>query len=323
MQLGAADPRHVLREDDAYVWGGGAIPGPDGRYYHVYARWARAHTFNAWTTHSELGYAIGDTPFGPWEIQGPLLQRRAAWDQVLHNPDLQCFDGRYYLYYTANHGNGEHWDHRNHQRVGVAVADHPAGPWQRMDAPIIDAEPGTPDHLLTAHPNCTRGPDGTYYLIYKGVSEGPLPFGGKVRWRVATADHPTGPFRKHPEVLFDHPTAKFPADDSYIWQQDGRFYAVVKDQGGYYADYGEGKALLLFQSGDGLRYEPVAEPMLSRFELTWTDGTVDRDLVRVDEPQVLVEDGRPTVLYLSIRSCHDGERPEELSYKVQLPITID
>ena len=33
------------------------------------------------------------------------------------------------------------WVNRNNQRIGVAVADDPNGPWKRFDKPLIDAKP--------------------------------------------------------------------------------------------------------------------------------------------------------------------------------------
>jgi len=318
LRLKAANPAHTLEEPGAHVWGGGPVAGPDGRYYHLYARWAAEAGFHAWVTHSEIGWAVGDSPLGPWTVQGTLLGARRGWDQGLHKPDVHCFEGRYYLYYTGNHGDGDWWTHRPHQRVGVAVADHPAGPWERFEEPLVDVAPGTADHLITGHPCVARGPDGTYYLLYKGVSEGPRPFGGEVRWRIATASEPTGPFRKHPAPIFDRPGVKFPADDTYIWHEGDRFYAIVKDQGGHFADYGQGKALLLFESADGLHYEPAPDPLITRFELPWSNGHVDRGLTRLDEPQVLVEAGRVQAVYLSIRAHSDQEAPLERSYKVAL-----
>jgi len=128
LRLKAANPAHTLEEPGAHVWGGGPVAGPDGRYYHLYARWAAEAGFHAWVTHSKIGWAVGDSPLGPWTVQGTLLGARRGWDQVLHNPDVHCFEGRYYLYDTGNHGDGDWWTHRNHQRVGVAVADCPERP---------------------------------------------------------------------------------------------------------------------------------------------------------------------------------------------------
>ena len=31
------------------------------------------------------------------------------------------------------------WNHRTHQRIGVAVADSPTGPWQRLETPVLIA----------------------------------------------------------------------------------------------------------------------------------------------------------------------------------------
>jgi hypothetical protein len=33
-------------------------------------------------------------------------------------------------------GKGLNWTHRNHQRIGVAIADSPNDTWQRFDQPL-------------------------------------------------------------------------------------------------------------------------------------------------------------------------------------------
>ena len=39
------------------------------------------------------------------------------------------------------------WIYRTNQRIGVAVADNPAGPWQRFEKPVLDVseDPTAPD----------------------------------------------------------------------------------------------------------------------------------------------------------------------------------
>ena len=46
--------------------------------------------------------------------------------------------------------------HRNHQRIGVAVADSPNGPWKRFDKPVLDITHGDSlahDALMTSNPS--------------------------------------------------------------------------------------------------------------------------------------------------------------------------
>jgi hypothetical protein len=41
---------------------------------------------------------------------------------------------------------------RSNKRVGVAIADHPAGPWQRLDHPLLLPRPGHFDDFFTSNP---------------------------------------------------------------------------------------------------------------------------------------------------------------------------
>ncbi len=47
------------------------------------------------------------------------------WDaDVTHNPNVLFHDGKYYLFYMGQFGDGKNYPmHRNHQRIGVAVAE--------------------------------------------------------------------------------------------------------------------------------------------------------------------------------------------------------
>jgi hypothetical protein len=292
----------------------------DGVCHMAVARWPREAGFNAWATHSEIAYATAADPLGPYTMHHTLLPRRPGyWDgSQTHNASLKQYDGKFYLYYTGNDGTGDWWSYRNKQRCGVAVADHPAGPYRRMDRPIIDVSPGSWDHLLVSSPTVDRDASGRYFLVYKAVSEGPPPFGGNVRVGVATADSPTGPFTKHAGHIFDHPTAKFPTDDNYIWFQDGQWWAIVKDYHGHYSPAGP-ESLVLFESGDGFKWSLAAQPLVSRFEIRWADGQVTATLHRFEQPQVYLENGRPKVLFLAVKE-RDDQFNDDLSYNVHVPL---
>jgi hypothetical protein len=126
----------------------------------------------------------------------------AAWGASVYNAHMVEADGRYYLYYTGNRGDGNWWSHRNAQRIGVAWPDHPAGPWHRADKPLIDVTPGSWDHAVAACPIVTRGGDGRFYMIYKGVADGAPPRYGPVRMGMAMADNPLGPMDQTGGQLF-------------------------------------------------------------------------------------------------------------------------
>lgn len=295
----------------------------DGICHLLVARWPRERGFNAWVTHSEIAYATAPEPAGPYVIHGTALGRRAPgyWDaDNAHNPMTLEQGGKYYLYYTGNYGDGDWWTHRNHQRIGVAVADHPAGPWQRSDRPLIDVSPGSWDHQIAACPIVTPGGDGRFYMVYKGVSQGPQPFGGQVRMGLAIAQDPAGPFLKQPGNFFDAPGVKFPSDDNFIWYADGQFHAIVKDYGGHFQSHAH-EALVLFRSPDAHHWElDGPDPLLSRFELHWADGRITRPLARLDQPQLWHgSNGQPAVLFLAVKERPDSDN-DDLAYNVHIPL---
>jgi hypothetical protein len=325
------ETRSVLRDPDWFIWGGGCVKTADGMYHLIFARWPKKEGFNAWVSHSEIAHATSNDPLGPWTVTGPIFGRRPGfWDgDNQHNPLIQEFGGKYYLYYSGDFGPRDGtrdgwWIHRNNQRAGVAVADHPAGPWRRFDKPLIEPTPGGTDHLLTSSSTVARRKDGKYVLIYKGVSDGPKPFGGKVRMHVALGDSPTGPFEKQPGTVFGHETLQFPTDDNYIWAQQGRLYAIVKDYRGVYSQQArpgstEKESLVLFTSDDGLDWRLAAHPFVSDFRLRWADGRVGERLHRLDQPQVWLENGRPSVLFLAVKEKDDKD-DSDLSYNVQIKL---
>lgn len=182
------------------VWGATVTEGPDGLYYMIFSTWHNTQGFsNDWAIYSELGYAVSTSPDGPFVYQGLALDANYTnttntepvyWEgvgtlEVFHNPTLMHSekDGKYYLYFmgtNATEGGYTYAYGRNHQRIGVAVADTPAGPWTVYDKPVIDVREGMFDSLLTSNPSVTevKNADGTYTLEYFDGSEWKVCYSG-------------------------------------------------------------------------------------------------------------------------------------------------
>ena len=251
-------------DPDFNIWGGSPVKGDDGKYHMFYSRWPRNLGHAAWVTHSEIAHAVSDSPFGPWRHRDVALPARGAdfWDgSCTHNPTVLRVGGKYYLYYMGNVGDGVvrkplNWTHRNHQRIGVAVADSPNGPWLRFDKPVVDvsSDKDAPDALMTSNPSVAVRPDGGVLMTYKAVGlKRPLPFGGPVVHLVATAGNPAGPFAKHPGEIFGAKGIMFAAEDPFIWRGADRYWAVVKDNKGNFT--GRGYSLALWESTDGFSWK--------------------------------------------------------------------
>ncbi len=321
-RLGPARPETIFKDPDYHIWGGSAVHH-EGRWYRIFARWHRRHGFNGWVTHSEIAVAEGDSAFGPWLNPTTIIGRREGdfWDaHNCHNPTVFFAEGCFWIFYTGNQGNGQFWDHRNHQRIGYARAKHPLGPWERSEVPVVEPTPGSWDHLMTALPTITRGPDGQYRMIYKGVSEGPLPHGGNVRMGLALAEHPEGPWRKQPGNFFYIEGVRFPSDDNFIWFDGVRYRAIVKDYGAYFQSEAK-EALVLFESEDALDWKVSAQdPVLTKFELNFASGERRTQLARLEQQQLVFDpEGEAIGLCLSVKKEPD-ENNEDLGFSVILPL---
>ncbi len=315
----------VFQDPDFNIWCGSMVAGDDGRFHLFYSRWPRSDRHLAWVVSSEIAHAVADNPLGPYRHVDVVMPRRGAqfWDGLCtHNPTVHRIGGKFYLYYMGNTGNGVvvmgdlNWTHRNNQRIGVAVADSPDGPWTRFDEPLIDVspDPDAPDALLTSNPSVAVRADGTVLMVYKAVAQkAPPPFGGPVVHLTATSDSPTGPFTKQLKPIFVKGDAHFAAEDPFVWRDKGGYRAIVKDMGGYFT--GQGMSLALFTSPDGFDWKPAAHPLVSTLAIRWDDGTV-QSLDRLERPQVWLRNGVPAVLF-----CAVAENPEkDGSFNIAIPL---
>lgn len=310
-----------LQSRDHYILGASMVRDDEGKCHLFYSRWPRTKGFEAWVTHSEIAHAVADKPTGPYEHVDVALPFRGAqyWDGMCtHNPTVHTFDGKYYLYYMGNTRDRKNTEdlnriHRNNQRIGVAVADHPDGPWARSDRPLIDIgeNDDAPDALMTSNPSICRRPDGSYLMVYKGVAKRePLPFGGPVVHLVATSDSPMGPFKKHADPVFVARGDSFPAEDPYLWHQDERFWAIVKDMHGAFT--GTKNSLALFESDNGFQWELSQHLLVSTPQVNWQEHGLEK-LGRLERPQLWLNDGIPAVLFCAAK---DGER----TFNVHIPL---
>lgn len=318
-------PSGVLSIPGWHVWCGSATRGPDGAYYLFFSRWPEEAGFEAWATHSEIALAVSAAPDGPYEVVDRVFPAEPGrWDAVTHNPAVAEIGGRYYLYYMGTHGpalpegsvpaDATWWTYRDNQRIGVASADHPAGPWTRLDEPVLDAgHPGSWDALLTNNPAVTTLADGRVLMMYKGVARGTS--GDVVSAGVAIADGPLGPFVRQtaPAVSGEEVGADWAVEDPFVWRDGDRLLAIMKDFSGAFAGGGAG-SLALLESRDGLTWRPCARPLAMRKQLRH----VDRGLLepfRLERPQLLLVEARP-VAFL----CAVLETPDALAYNAQMLI---
>ncbi len=307
-------PEAVFSEKGFFVWCGSLVRHTDGWYYLIYSRWPEAKGFQAWVTDSEVAVARGRDLFGAFEPMGAILGKNpGAWDaDVIHNPSVLAANGKYYLYYMGTSGPGTWWDYRNRQRIGLAVASHPQGPWVRRENPVIDISPNDWDALMTSNPSCAAGPDGRFYLLYKGVADGPRPKGGKVLAGMAVSDQPEGPFEKWGPVV-ENPENDWAVEDGFIWSEGKTFYALMKDFQGYFTK-ARPNSTALFISENGKAWLPHPDPLVLDRRFSFTDGT-PVDATYLERPQLYFENGKARAL---LCACRPG--PDSGTYNVRIPL---
>ncbi|ANQ51972.1 sucrase [Flammeovirga sp. MY04] len=330
LKLGEASVHSKFEDKEWSHWGGSIVKDEEGIYHLFYSRWKKDLGW-AWVTHSEIAHAISTSPQGPFTFKDVTLPVRSEeyWDGLCtHNPTVHQFNGKYYLYYMGNTGDGQVMGtpgkiklnpiHRNNQRIGVAVADHPNGPWKRLDVPLIDVSPNEDamDALMVSNPSITQDNNGKFLMVYKAVGKQRKGiWGGPVVHCVATSDSPLGPFTKHPNPIFQAKNHDFPAEDPFIWYQDDHYFAIVKDMHGAFTKHG--RSLVLFNSKNGIDWQLSKNPLVSSLEIKWDNGETQK-VAHLERPQLYLEDGKPKVL--ACAADVEDEHGVLHSFNVQIPI---
>ncbi len=320
-----------FRRDNAWVWCGSVIRGDDGRFHMFASMWEKAVPFTPnWLTNSIVVHAVSPVPEGPYVLLDEVLPPRGQqhWDGMMsHNPTIHKWRDRYLLFYTgttyaADRPDGQtpvspalRLEARRNQRIGMAVASSPDGPWERPDAPCLDVRPGGWDAFMTTNPAPCVLDDGAILLLYKSTSSDTAP----IQYGVARAPSPGAPFtRLGPEgpITFKDPSIAY--EDAFIWQQDGRFQMLFNDMTGRLT--GEDHAGAHAVSHDGISWSLADPPKAYSRRVCWSDGTVTVQGA-LERPQLLIQDGRPTHLFAATADGPGGFYRAENTWNMVIPMS--
>ncbi|MCP4612203.1 MAG: family 43 glycosylhydrolase [Planctomycetes bacterium] len=160
---------------------------------------------------ADIWYATSEDGF-TWEEQGVAVPRppkpHVGWRSVT-TTDILFWKGKYYLYYQGfMQASGTRGDDCP---VAVSYADSPDGPWTPYNKIVIpNGAPGEWDQY-SIHDPYPLVYKGKIYLYYKSDCDGDPRL---IRMQgLAIADHPLGPFKKHPlnpVINSGHETTLFP-----------------------------------------------------------------------------------------------------------------
>ncbi|WJH32386.1 glycoside hydrolase family protein [Paenibacillus sp. CC-CFT747] len=307
--------------------------GEDGRFHLFASRWPKHLPMHpGWLVGSEVVRASADRPEGPYTFEEVVLPARGAeyWDgRATHNPHIVKHGDEYLLYYMGTThplpepvpGEELALDDprvlvaRAGKRVGLAVSRSVFGPWERLDAPILDTRPGRFDSFLTSNPAPCVQEDGSVLLIYKARRyEGNVH--GRMTIGAAHADHYRGLYR----VLSDNPVFppdRFHIEDPFVWKTDAGYELIAKDMEGTLC--GEKHGGIHAFSPDGRDWRLADPPKSYSRRIRWDDGT-EQTLGNLERPFLLFQDGRPTHLFAAVADGPGGFRSASNTWNQVFPI---
>lgn len=315
-----------------WVWCGSVIKGDDNKYHMFSSRWPRDLAFHPhWLTNSEIVRAVADKPEGPYQFAEVVFPARGAafWDGLMtHNPTIHQYKDKYLLFYTGTTYDGEvptaanptqlkspkMLQARANQRIGLATAPSPTGPWKRLDKPILDPRPCKWDALMTTNAAPCVRKDGSIMLIYKSTANQQ----DLLRMGIARAARFDAPFeRLSDESIFNFDKTKDHVEDGYLWWQHGKYNLLMKDMNGGLS--GEKAAGVHATSVDGIRWELSKPAKAYSRKIRWSDGHTSIQS-HLERPQLLIRKGQPTHLFFATGDGPGGFHNMTRTWNMVIPL---
>ena len=193
----------------------------------------------------------------------------------------------------------------NTKRIGIAVSDSPYGPWERKDEPVLFPRPDNWDAAITSNPAPFIHSDGSVLLVYKSA---PVPYPERnqnrtLQFGVARAEHYTSDFYRVAENnRIEFTPIDTDVEDPYIWNDGEKYYLLAKCMNDKIT--GEAQSGFLATSEDGISWKIAENPLAYSKTVEFSDGTKE-EMKKLERPQVLFENGRPTHVFFASRNSED------------------
>jgi hypothetical protein len=214
---------------------GGALIEQAGTFYLFYA---------TNDTNGAIGVAIASSVTGPYTKSGSALLTagsQGAWDSLRVNEPsvLVGPDGVWVMAYM---GEDSAFTEGTAEKIGIATAPGPLGPWTKATAnPVIGFGDGF-DKGGAADPSLIFD-DNIYWCLYSGLNTaGGAPWQLGLAWSLT----PAGPWTRHQSNPILRPGASGAFDANSVWRG-----AIYEENGIYYLPYGGIPASGLAQDAQG------------------------------------------------------------------------
>ncbi|AQT69070.1 Beta-xylosidase [Anaerohalosphaera lusitana] len=291
----------AVEEPGWHVWGTSPVMADDGKVHLFCARWPISARFDpGWRIASQIAHYVGDGPEGPFKFSDVALSGtgKDTWDKTgVHNPAIHRVCDKYVLLYISNTGLE---GHPANQCIGMATADSPYGPWQKVGEDGLILAPPEDESYWNYGSGCgvnnpafLQHPDGRFFLFFKSR---PGNRGG-TKMGLAIADKLEGPYVQKRKPITANDRA---IEDGYAFASGGKIYLLTTDNHGMLKRGGG----LLWVSDDGENFESIPRPGFDLFAnyLPSEDRSQAKRIyggqLKFERPQVLMIDGRPAYLYM-------------------------
>lgn len=310
--------QNIFRDPDYYNWCSSIIKGKDGKYHMIYSRWERTKGFLGWLTHSEIAHAVSDHPDGPYRYVQTIISfvkdQHLAGEKInAHNPKIELFNGKYFIYFcstqmsrnisdaelilTSKKGySHENWKElRKNQRTFVASSSSLDKGWKIEETPLL--EPSGPIETLVVNPAVAQGKDKRFYLIIKGDK----PESTQRNQALAISKNPDKGFVIQPNPVIQD----WDSEDISMWYD--------KKTGYYYAVFHAHTYIGMMTSEDGIHWKKAKDFVITGKKVEQEGGLPPLLPDRMERPFIFVENSQPKVLSLGIKKKDD-------SYIVTIPL---
>ena len=325
-----------FRLDDYHVWGSQVVFERSTNLYRMAASIypITLSFYQSWLFSAQIVIASAASPLGPFALDSIVLPYAAEshWDRSVMNPKLLRAPGensRWLLFYvgstyvgltpnaTVPIPTGQAQSAQASQRIGVASAPSPLGPFTRLPQPILEPRPGQWDDRMVSNPAIVAfgyGQNTSLLMVYKASSPSDAnETQTRVCFGVASASAWNMPFlRLRNDPILPCPDNSFYAEDPTLWRGiDGIFHLVFKDFDGHYTHDGYSGAHAT--SIDGVNWDVTSPALAYTTTHTWSDGKV-RTQKSQERAQILLNetidggDGLPLVAYFATSTELNGSQ---------------
>lgn len=328
----------TFESEGYWSWGSSVVKGDDGKYHMYVSRFPKTLPFHpGWMVSSEIVHAVSDVPEGPYEFSDVALPARGAqyWDgRSTHNPRIFKHNSKYYLVYMGSTHPFEEPTYeemtlsskwcivgRANKRTGLAIADSPYGPWERLDEPILGPKANTFYSYFASNPSPIIQDDGSVMMIFKGRSHTEDGKYSDMALGVAYAPSIEGPYQvlNNDQPIFQI-DGQGEAEDPFLWKDERGYHVIFKDHVAKYT--GERGGGVLAHSDDGINWTIDEDAKAYSRTVEWEDGKVNLQ-GQLERPFILFENGKATHIFFATMDGPGGFENANKSWNMVIPLKKD